>query len=185
MSIKRTSGNRERVSTSGQGIVSRRPTHSASSIVSPSSSHAPSLSVLREFPSLLPTLCLALSLFVSLCSQTHTPLNRHTPPPFLSSSLFPPSPVSCHACHFLVPTHLLQVSIAGGAIQKGQCAPSEHATSNSYKTLYINTRKHMWRTNGCTTMHACRSQLANTNSTKSQHGYLVTTNNSQQKLVMK
>lgn len=63
MSIKRTSGNRERVSTSGQGIVSRRPTHSASSIVSPSSSHAPSLSVLREFPSLLPTLCLALSLF--------------------------------------------------------------------------------------------------------------------------
>lgn len=63
MSIKRTSGNRESVSTSGQGIVSRRPTHSASSIVSPSSSHAPSLSVLREFPSLLPTLCLALSLF--------------------------------------------------------------------------------------------------------------------------
>ncbi len=61
-------------------------------------------------------LSISLSRFVFPDSLTHT----HTPPPFLSHSLLlvPPSPVSCHGCHFLAPTHLLQVTIAEGPFKK-------------------------------------------------------------------
>lgn len=83
MRIKRTSSNREKVSTSGQGIVRCRPTHNPSP---PPFSHLP----------LSPTHPLMLASYLSsetfhlfyLCIVflTHTVMNIHTFPRFLSPS---------------------------------------------------------------------------------------------------
>lgn len=68
--------------------------------------HPPSLSILGAFPSLLPH-----------CSPA--------PLPFFFRSI--PTPhSSCHGCHFMEPTHLLQTAVAGGALTKGQRAPAEN-----------------------------------------------------------
>lgn len=43
-----------------------------------------------------------------------------------SFALFPLPTASCHGCHFMEPTHLLQTAVAGGALTKGQRAPAEN-----------------------------------------------------------
>lgn len=101
-------------------------------IVFPSPPHACSLSILRDFPSLLPSLCLALS---SLSLKTRTVLDTHI---HLSPHLSIPSlPSQLSWLPLFAPTNLLQVTIAGVAVLKGQRAPSERTHSQ-----FIMLREH-------------------------------------------
>lgn len=109
MRIKTTGRNREKVSTSGRGIVpSNNPSPSPSSHLPLSSPHhlmlAPYLSS--------ETFHLFYLRFVSLClPNTHTHKNTHVFSPHVGSLYSPPSPVACHGCHFIAPTHLLHATI--------------------------------------------------------------------------
>ncbi len=133
MRIRRTSGGRERVSTSGQGIVPRRPTHNPS--LSPSSSFRLS----SPHPLMLPpylsfeTFHLFYLGFVSLCLPSHSNTHIHTSTFSLPLSLYSLPPQSAvTAATFSRPLIYYRSPSQKGPFKKGQRVPSEHTHTHTH-----------------------------------------------------
>lgn len=131
MRIKRTSSNRERVSTSGRGIVSsNNPSPSPSSHLPLSPPHPlmlNSLSILREFLSLLPPLCLPFA-----PKYTHTQRHTLTFSLLMSTSSIPTLP-GCLSWLPLYRAHsfITQRRLGRGPEKKRTVWPSEKIQTTS------------------------------------------------------